>query len=638
MNTWHFCGEMFALCTTLAAAALLAPLGSAVAPLSTRLAVTARSPAIRASTQGEWAPGQDETPLVDALRDASRGVRAPFFFPGHKLGSGAPGRLRQLLGRRFLAHDLPEEIGRLDSLFAPEDALLRAQQLAARAFGARRTWFLCNGSTCGVIAAVLACVQTWTRGRPPERSSAPVVLLPRNAHKSALHALVASGAEPCWLLPEYDSTSGLCLGVTPAAVAEGLAAHADRAAAVLIVSPTYQGVLSDVASAASLCGAARVPLIVDEAHGGHLEFLPQDRQESELLDGSSAQAPLPRPRGALHEGADLVVQSTHKTLGSLTQTAMLHASSAALDNYAGLGKAVSSSLETVQSSSPSYLLLASLDAARWQVASRRGGGRQMLARAVSHADALRAGVGALRDAGGDVATWVAPVAPLSGHEGVHALDPLRVTLVCDVAPGDEGGGGDEAESVNRDGGGGDGSGGFGLSDYLEADGIYAELEDARTLTLALSAGTRRRDVRRLLRALRRRRKPVVVAEGTSASSGGGGEGPLSARAVADVAAAAGGAGAARARHWGSGEASGRDGGRGLSPREASLRARRTVAAADAVGELSADLVCPYPPGIPLLVPGEVITAAALQELRALADAGCAIVGADPALREFAVLV
>ena len=135
---------------------------------------------------------QSETPLIDALEAAADAVRAPFFFPGHKMGAGAPRRLRRLLRGGGLRYDLPE-LPELDNLFAAEGPIARAQELAAAAFGAGRTWFLVNGSTAGVIAAVLACCQLKAQRQPGQR---PVVVLPRNVHKSAIHALVSSRANP----------------------------------------------------------------------------------------------------------------------------------------------------------------------------------------------------------------------------------------------------------------------------------------------------------------------------------------------------------------------------------------------------------------------------------------------------------
>jgi len=152
-------------------------------------------------------PGQSQAPLVEALLQTAPLVRAPFFFPGHKMGSATPAVLRRLPGllsvQRLLRYDLPE-LEQLGELLCDEGPVAEAERLAAAAFGAQRTWFLINGSTSGIIAAVLACVQLWQQGegRDAAASETPLLLLPRNAHKSAVHALVTSGAVPSWLIPE----------------------------------------------------------------------------------------------------------------------------------------------------------------------------------------------------------------------------------------------------------------------------------------------------------------------------------------------------------------------------------------------------------------------------------------------------
>eukprot|EP00965_Chrysotila_dentata_P205680 6183099-Pleurochrysis_carterae.AAC.1 len=197
---------------------------------------------------------------------------------GHKMGEGAPLVLRRDLLKgdmSALRHDLPE-LPELDNLFAPEGAIADAQRLAAEAFGAKRSWFLVNGSTCGVIAAVLACVQLWIGARIREAACLarvseedcggggggggasanvdhrlgvggvggeprPRVLLPRNVHRSAVHALVMAGAEPVWVVPEYDEASGLTLGLSASKVAQAIKANEGSLAAVMLVSPTYHG-------------------------------------------------------------------------------------------------------------------------------------------------------------------------------------------------------------------------------------------------------------------------------------------------------------------------------------------------------------------------------------------------------------
>ncbi|KAL1518670.1 hypothetical protein AB1Y20_002958 [Prymnesium parvum] len=476
--------------------------------------------------QLSFAPEQDALPLLDAVIETSRSIRAPFFFPGHKMGLGAPLPLRQrLVSRRALRHDLPE-LPELDNLFAAEGAIHEAERLAALAFGAGRSWLLVNGSTAGVLAA---------GGRR-------------------------------------------CLGVPIDQVEAGLQRYGSRVAAVLVVSPTYQGVLSDVGGIARLTRAAGVPLIVDEAHGGHLHFL---CDTAPVAPGVG----LARPRSALSEGADIVVQSTHKMLGSLTQSAMLHAKAvwpqpchhstlSALHERNACGAQMTSS-------SPSYLLLGSLDAARWQFASRHGGGRAALHRACEHAAALRSAVG--RMANGPT------VLQFDGGAGVYAMDPLRITL-----------------SVQD---------GFALDEALVGAGIYSELPEALSITFALSAGTRARHVRRLVRKLN---SPSV------AKLNAGREAHTRASALKAAAVAA-----SRSDSWSKSY---------CSPREAFFRGSRSVPAAKAIGQISAALVCPYPPGIPILIPGEEITAEAVSLLHDLRAAGCSITGcADNSMATFDVL-
>ena len=500
----------------------------------------------------------------------------------------------------------------------------------------------------------MACVQLWhQRSRQPassggavgRRATTPILLLPRNAHKSVYHAMVLSGAEPCWLTPEYDAASGLCLGVSPATIEAALArcgSGASRVAAVLLVSPTYEGVLSDVGSAAALCREVCIPLIVDEAHGAHLHFMSGGAGMGEIAprrppssppSSSSSLWELAVPRGAIHEGADLAVQSTHKTLGAMTQAAMLHASASALSPTDGafpeLENAISSALEMVQSSSPSYLLLASLDAARHQMAAPNADGRARLLRAAHLAADLRAGVRDLHDG--------PRLVELAAGAGVHALDPLRVTLLMRgegrqaeaEAVGGAGGADAEAEeATTRRAGGGWSMDGFELDEALISDGVYAELPQAHTLTLALSGGSERAHVRRLLRSLRRLSGQAArggEVDGGGEVGGGGGEAlPSSLQAATRSLSTASSSTAAK---------------RALTPRAAHFSPRRVVPADDAVGMRSAELVCPYPPGIPLLVPGERISAEALAELRALRDAGCSMTGCtDTELESLAVLV
>ena len=199
--------------------------------------------------------------------------------------------------------------------------------------GAKRTWYLVNGSTCGILAAIRAAVVS---------SGRTAVICARNCHKSVYHAIELNRLMAHWLVPPVDPAFGIYGSITPAMVADALRACPD-AAAVILTSPTYEGVLSDLAAIAALCHAANVPLIVDEAHGAH--YLP-------LAAAHGWQG------GAIAAGADVIIQSPHKTLPSLTQTALLHWNSSFIPP-----QELERQLDVFETSSPSYPLMASLDAA-----------------------------------------------------------------------------------------------------------------------------------------------------------------------------------------------------------------------------------------------------------------------------------
>ncbi len=290
---------------------------------------------------------QNQTPLLDALKANTARPHAPFYTPGHKLGKGISQPLADLLGKAVFRADLTE-LADLDNLFSPQGVIQTAQQLAAEAFGASQTWFLVNGSTCGIEAAILATCGTGDK-----------IILPRNVHSSAIAGLILSGAIPIFLNPEYDPVLDIAHSITPNAVQSALQQHPD-AKAVLTVYPTYYGVCGNLSAIANITHQYNIPLLVDEAHGAHFAFHPE----------------LPTP--ALAAGADLTVQSIHKVLGAMTQASMLHIQGNRIDC-----DRISKALQLVQSTSPSYLLLASLDAARQQMALH---GKMLMSRTLQLAD------------------------------------------------------------------------------------------------------------------------------------------------------------------------------------------------------------------------------------------------------------
>lgn len=480
-------------------------------------------------------PLQEQTPLLTALRASRDRPHAPFYAPGHKHGRGIPERLSDLLGAEVFRADLPE-LPELDNLFAPYAAIQEAQELAAEAFGADETRFLANGSTCGIEAAVLATC-----------SPGDKILLPRNAHQSAIAALILSGAVPVFITPEADPTLGIAHSITPESVAAALKEHPD-AKAVMMVYPTYYGVCGEVAAIAQAVHQHDIPLLVDEAHGAHFAFHPD----------------LPTP--ALAAGADLTVQSIHKTLGAMTQAAMLHVRGDRIDR-----ERLSRALTLVQSTSPSYLLLASLDAARHQMAMQ---GKELLSRTLELGAIARTCLQAIPG------IRIFSPGPVSG---CAALDPTRLTV--DVS--------------------GLGLTGFEADERLHTDlGVMAELPGLKTLTFILTSGNIEADIKQMVRGFH------TLSE----------EQPLNPSTFPVVAFPALCSTVAQ------------------DPRKAFFAQTETVPTEAAGDRLSADLICPYPPGIPILIPGERITSDALEYLQQVLKLGGVITGcADPTLRTVRVL-
>jgi len=257
--------------------------------------------------------------LYHALEAYSARDIAPMHMPGHKR-------------RSLFAKDLPwhldvTEIADFDNLHAPEGLLRDAQARGAALWGSEHAFFLINGSTAGILAGIYACTQ------PGDH-----ILIGRSCHKSVYHAVELLRLRPVYLEPNLVAETELAGSIPPEFVAAALNAHPGIRLAV-ITSPTYEGILSDVSAIATLLHGRGIPLLVDEAHGAHLGISPHF------------------PPGAVSMGADIVVQSLHKTLPSLTQTAMLH-----LQGGLVSAERVWHALAVFQSSSPSYPLLASIDA------------------------------------------------------------------------------------------------------------------------------------------------------------------------------------------------------------------------------------------------------------------------------------
>jgi arginine decarboxylase len=330
-------------------------------------------------------PDQSETPYLDALRAYADRDPGRFHVPGHKGGAGADHGLADAIGERALRLDIPALTEGIDTGTEPTP-FQQAQRLAAEAWGAKRSWFLINGASQGNHVACFALAH-----------SGEEVVVQRNAHSSMVDGLVLSGLRPAFVAPELDPELGIAHCLTPEALDRALA-ETPRAVGAAVTSPTYFGAVADVRALTEVAHGRGVPLVVDESWGAHLAF-------HEAL-----------PEHALAAGADLVVSSIHKIVGSLTQSAIVHLGRAAEGRIDE--SVVDRAVTLTESTSPSALLTGSLDAARRHAAVQ---GRELL-------DETIRGIAATREAIRKVPGLDVLDEGLRERPGVHDYDPLRLAI------------------------------------------------------------------------------------------------------------------------------------------------------------------------------------------------------------------
>lgn len=482
--------------------------------------------------------GQPTTPYMDAV--AARGLRGStrFHVPGHKGGAGADPGLVGAIGERALLLDLSAgqegiDIGEHPTPFES------AERLAAEWHGAHRTFFLTNGATQGNHALCLALAPAGSE-----------VVVQRNAHASVIDGLVLSGGRPHWVAPEYDPVRGMAHAVDPDRLGSVLA-EAPGAEAVFVVSPTYYGSCADVEALAAVAHAAGAALVVDQSWGAHFGAHPDV------------------PRSALQLGADAVITSTHKTVGSLTQSAMLHIAGTGLVDVERVARCV----RILRSTSTSCLLNASLDASRRQLAVH---GTALLDRTLAAATELRSRIASLPGCAlvGDVTR---------NPEGLIEWDPLRIAI--DVS--------------------GTGRTGYELAESLRVlHDTHVELKTQTTLVLVLGIAEPVEQLQRF-----------AIDFGDVIARAGG--------PVTEIGPIAHPPGAFERETP-------------MTPREAFLGRGEAIPVARAAGRISCETIAGYPPGIPVLLPGETITEGIVSHLRAIRAAGAELHGAsDP---EFATVV
>jgi arginine/lysine/ornithine decarboxylase len=475
---------------------------------------------------------QRRAPYFEALQEYASVPRSVFHTPGHIQGRGSHERLGELFGPETLKLDLCTGLGTLDGVHG--SALEQAEELAAAAYGAERSWFLVNGSTSGnQIMVISVC-------HPGD-----VILTSRNTHKAIVSALILAGAKPVYLPPELDPASHIAHGVTPATVEAGLTAY-PQAKGVLIVSPTYYGTCCDVAGIAEVAHRHGVPLLVDEAWGPHLPF------HDDL------------PSHALALGADAAVTGTHKLIGSVTQASMLHVQGPLIDQ-----DRIEVVSKLLLSTSPSCLLYASLDVARMQMATE---GEALLHETISLAEEARSILG-------DHPRLSCIDKRLIGSYGVQAIDPTR--LCVNVI-----GTGHTGYEVDRI--------------LFESFDVSVEMSDFANVLANVTIGHDRESVERLTSAL------LAIADKLN-----------------DPAPPVAGFLESGLVHLPE---------QVFSPTEAFHAPQERVPLMESVGRVSAELAASYPPGIPVVVPGERLTPELVEYLALQVLAGCRIVGPrDPEL-------
>jgi len=480
---------------------------------------------------------QNRTPLFDATLEYINEEVTPFHIPSHKMGNGINQKWKDFAGDNIFKMDLCEVQG-LDDIHQASGVIKEAQDLAAEAWGARESFFLVNGTSCGIISSICSIV------REKEK-----IIIPRNAHKSVVYAMILSGAQPVYIPADVYKEKGLVGGFDPAKLEKLYEQHPDTKG-VFSVSPSYHGICSDIKALADITHRHDGVFIADEAHGNHVYF------HEDL------------PDGALSLGADISCQSIHKMSGSLTQSSMLHLNSDRVDR-----SKLKFNLQMFQNTSPSYLLEVSLDLARHNMVMN---GRQKLGQLIEMSETARKKISRIK--GFEILGR-----ELVGTHSIYDYDPVRLIF--------------SARQMGLEG--------YELYEILRNDyHIEMEFGDYFYGICVMGIGTEQKDVDRLISALQDisaryqgMRQPLTWDEELP---------PLPPQA--------------------------------MTPREAYFGKTRKIPWTEAKGKVSADMIVPYPPGIPTICPGEIITDEVWEFLDAQSRAGRHLHGPDGGVLKYINIV
>lgn len=445
---------------------------------------------------------QGKAPIYEALQKYKSMRVVPFDVPGHKQGRGNP-ELTEFLGSKCLSVDV-NSMKPLDNLVHPVSVIKEAEELAADAFGAKHAFFMVNGTTSAVQAMIMSVCKQGDK-----------IIMPRNVHRSAINALIISGAIPVYVNPGLDKKLGISLGMPIEEVKKAIAENPE-AKAILVNNPTYYGICSDLRTITELAHRHNMYVLVDEAHGTHFYF------------GENM------PVNAMAAGADLAAVSMHKTGGSLTQSSFL-----IINDRMSVGH-VRQTINLTQTTSGSYLLLSSLDLSRRNLALK---GKQIFEKVSFLANYAREEVNKI---GG----YYAFSKELINGDSVFDFDPTKLSIYTREI----GLAGIEVYDILRD-------------DY----GIQIEFGDIGNILAIISVGDRALALERLVSSLSEIKR-LYMKDKT---------GMLDHEYINPEVV--------------------------MAPQQAFYSEQRSVAIQDSKGYVSGEFVMAYPPGIPILAPGERIT-------------------------------
>lgn len=481
---------------------------------------------------------QHKTPLFTGLVNHIRRNPIQFHIPGHKKGAGTEPEFREFIGHNALAID-QINIGPLDDLHSPHGMIKEAQELAAEAFGADYTFFSVQGTSGAIMTMVMAVCG------PGDK-----IIVPRNVHKSVMSAIVFSGAIPVFIHPEVDKNLGISHGITIDSVKKALEQNPD-AKGLLVINPTYFGISADLKQIVQLAHSYNIPVLVDEAHGVHIHF------HEDL------------PLSAMQAGADMAATSVHKLGGSMTQSSILNVKEGLVS-----AQRVQSILSMITTTSTSYLLLASLDTARKQLATK---GRELIDYAIKLANKTREEINQI-----DHLYCIGK--EILGTKATFDYDPTKLII-----------------SVKELG-----LTGYDVEVWLRDNyQIEVELSDLYNILCIITPGDTEYETNILINALKELSnqfkhranetvKPSVL--------------------LPDIPALA------------------------LTPRDAFYAEVEVVPFEESAGRIIAEFIMVYPPGIPIFIPGEIITKENLNYIKKNLEVGLPVQGPqDPTLQYLRVI-